>query len=337
MKHGVFVIFTLIAALVTSAWGHEVRPAYAEFVERETNRFDVRFKVPGRGDMRLALSLRVADSGRVDSPRVVREVAGAFVEEFRFDAGEAGIAGQTIEIDGLATTLTDALVRIVYLNGAEQIHRLTAATPYCVVEAAPTTGRVAWRYFELGVEHILLGIDHLLFVAALLLLVRGVRRIVATITAFTIAHSITLTGAALGWAAVPGPPVEAVIALSIVFVAGEIVKRARGEIGLAERRPWIVAFSFGLLHGFGFAGALSEIGLPGHAVPLALASFNCGVEFGQLLFVAVIYSVVVLVARLAPRIVSNTAALSRLSTAGAYAIGTIATFWFFQRIAGFAA
>ena len=138
-------------------------------------------------------------------------------------------------------------------------------------------------YFKLGVEHILLGFDHLLFVLALLFLVEGWRRLLGTITAFTVAHSLTLAAATFGWVQVPQAPVEAVIALSIMFVAVEILHRQRGRTGIATRKPWVVAFVFGLLHGLGFAGALREIGLPDDAIPLALAFFNVGVEAGQLL------------------------------------------------------
>ena len=141
---------------------------------------------------------------------------------------------------------------------------------------------VACSYLVLGVEHILGGVDHLLFVLALLLIVRGGKRIFITITAFTLAHSITLVSANLGWVRVPGPPVEAMIALSIVFVAAEVVHGLRGKPGLTARAPWVVAFSFGLLHGFGFAGALAEVGLPQKAIPVALLMFNVGVEIGQL-------------------------------------------------------
>jgi hydrogenase/urease accessory protein HupE len=180
----------------------------------------------------------------------------------------------------------------------------------------------------LGVEHILGGIDHLLFVLALLLVVRGGRRIVATVTAFTAAHSLTLAAATLGWVHVPGPPVEATIALSIVFVAAEVVRGLRGRPGLAARAaraPWLVAFAFGLLHGLGFAGALAEVGLPQKAIPVALLTFNIGVETGQLLFVGAVLAGAWAAKRLVPRL----PAWSRY--APAYAIGGTATFWTIQR------
>ena len=188
---------------------------------------------------------------------------------------------------------------------------------------------IAWAYTVLGVEHILGGIDHLLFVLALLLIVRGGKRIVVTITAFTVAHSITLVSASLGLVAVPGPPVEAIIALSIIFVASEVVHGLQGKAGLTARAPWIVAFSFGLLHGFGFAGALAEVGLPQVDIPIALLMFNVGVEIGQLLFVAACLLIAGIANRVFPR------SLAWVSPLAAYAIGTVATFWTIERVVSF--
>ena len=191
------------------------------------------------------------------------------------------------------------------------------------------TSEVAWTYLIMGVEHILAGVDHLLFVLALLLIVKGTRRILMTITAFTVAHSITLVAATIGWLHVPGPPVEAIIALSIVFVASEVLQEMRGNQGLTSRAPWIVAFSFGLLHGLGFAGALAEVGLPQVAIPTALLMFNVGVELGQLAFVAVVLA---LQAMAAPFV----AAQRRwIKGATSYGIGAVAAFWTIERVAGF--
>jgi hydrogenase/urease accessory protein HupE len=198
------------------------------------------------------------------------------------------------------------------------------------VQAPAGTGEIAWAYLVLGVEHILAGVDHLLFVLALLLIVRGGVRILLTITAFTVAHSITLVAATLGWVHVPGPPVEAMIALSIVFVAAEIVRGLRGRPGLTARAPWVVAFCFGLLHGLGFAGALAEVGLPQTAIPVALLMFNVGVEIGQLIFVAATLAAGALLARLPlPR-------RPWMDYAIPYAIGAVAMFWVVERVIGFA-
>ena len=223
--------------------------------------------------------------------------------------------------------MTDVLVRSVRADGSVQVVRLTPSMPQFAFEATPGSLQVARAYTLLGVEHILRGVDHLLFVLALMLLVRDKWLLVKTITAFTVAHSVTLAAATLGWMRVSQPPVEAVIALSIVFLAAELAKQGRAEAGLTVRHPWIVAFVFGLLHGFGFAGALREVGLPESDVPLALLTFNIGVELGQLLFIAGVLLVLALLGRVRTRSPAWTHAMP------AYAIGTMATFWLLQRIA----
>ena len=201
--------------------------------------------------------------------------------------------------------------------------------PSFVVEAAPRAMQVAAAYLKLGVEHILASIDHLLFVFALFILVTGTRRLIATVTAFTLAHSLTLGGATLGFVHVPGPPVEAAIALSIVFVAAEIIHSRQGMAGLTERFSWVVAFTFGLLHGFGFASALSEIGLPQSAIPVALLFFNVSVELGQLLFIASVFAVIALAQQVTRRLgVFQLAWAWRIPP---YAIGSVAAYWVIQR------
>jgi hydrogenase/urease accessory protein HupE len=202
-------------------------------------------------------------------------------------------------------------------------------SPALVVEESPSVWQVAWTYLVLGVEHILLGTDHLLFVLALVLLVKGWRRLVGTITSFTVAHSITLALATLGLVHVPGPPVEACIALSIVFVAAEIVRSRQGSPGLTERAPWLIAFTFGLLHGLGFAGALSEVGLPQQAIPLALLFFNVGVELGQLAFVFAVLLTISIAAR------SSLRAPAWAWRVVPYTIGSVAMFWVIERTGGF--
>jgi hydrogenase/urease accessory protein HupE len=197
------------------------------------------------------------------------------------------------------------------------------------VEEPPTAWAVAWQYLELGVAHILLGFDHLLFVLALLLIVRGCRRLLVTVTAFTLAHSITLAAATLGFVDVPGPPVEATIALSIVFLASELVKVHRGQPSLTARAPWLVAFAFGLLHGFGFAGALADVGLPRVEIPLALLTFNLGVELGQIMFVFMALAAGWLLGRIRGEWPTWAAQLP------AYGIGTVAAFWLVERVVGF--
>ena len=323
----------LLAAVAAAVEAHEVRPGYLALRQTGAESFDVRWKVPAKGDLRLGLYARLPENCSDLVPRSSTFGGGAFTER-RSVACTGGLAGRTVAIDGLEATLTDVLVRLERLDGTTQVERLTPAGASFVVATAPAPVQVAWTYMTLGVEHILLGIDHLLFVLALLILVDGRRRLVVTITAFTFAHSLTLAAATLGFVHVPQAPVEAVIALSIVFVAREIVHARQGRPGVTRRRPWLVALTFGLLHGFGFAGALTDVGLPEQAIPLALLFFNLGVEVGQLLFIAG----AILVIAAARRLPLPQAPWARPSWAWrvpAYGIGSVAAFWTIERIVGF--
>jgi hydrogenase/urease accessory protein HupE len=341
-----FVMSLCVGLMGSSAGAHEVRPAYLQLHQVDAETYDVVWKVPGRGDMRLGLDVALpAASVNLAPPRGV--FAGeAYTQRWRFRRA-GGLAGDTIGIDGLAATVTDVLVRIERLDGTTQVTRLSAAQPSFVVEAAPSRAEVAKTYLVLGIGHILGGVDHLLFVLGLLLLVRGWRRVLATVTAFTIAHSLTLAAATLGFVHVPQKPVEAVIALSIVFVAAEILRLRKRDMAarnatvastdVSARWPWIVAFAFGLLHGFGFAGALSEVGLPQAAIPVALLFFNVGVEVGQLLFIGAVFLFVAatrwIVRR--SRVETGGRTLALLRFVPPYAIGGIAMFWVIQRVAAF--
>jgi hydrogenase/urease accessory protein HupE len=250
------------------------------------------------------------------------------LERRLIDCGAARLAGEQIHFPGLNQTLSDVLVRIVLAEGDTFTKLVKASHPWVLVAGPPSAWAVAWQYLELGVAHILLGFDHLLFVLALLLIVRGWRRLLATVTAFTVAHSITLAAATLGFVRVPGPPVEATIALSIVFLASELVKINHGQQSLTARAPWLVAFAFGLLHGFGFAGALADVGLPRAEIPLALLTFNVGVELGQIAFVSVALAAVWALGRVRKDWPSWAAQVP------AYGIGTIAAFWLVERTVG---
>jgi hydrogenase/urease accessory protein HupE len=317
----------------SSALAHEVRPAYLELRENGPDTYDILWKVPGQGeDLRLALYVELpAGCTNVTPPRAAM-ANRAFTQRWSANCA-GGLTGGTIHIAGLSATMTDVLVRLERLDGTTQVTRLTPSASSFIVDAAPNAMQVAVTYLKLGVEHILLGIDHLLFILALLILVKGTRRLIATVTAFTLAHSLTLAGATLGFVHVPGRPVEAAIALSIVFVAAEIIHSRQGKAGLAERFPWIVAFTFGLLHGFGFAGALSEVGLPQSAIPIALLFFNIGVEAGQLLFIASVFAVIALAKQFSQHFrLAQPAWAWRVPP---YAIGGVAAFWIIQRIAGF--
>jgi hydrogenase/urease accessory protein HupE len=332
MKRALLAL-VFLAGFVRGALAHEVRPAYLELKQTAPETYQVFWKVPGRGeDLRLGLYVELpAGSMNASSPRAAM-VNNAFTERWTVTRA-GGLTGGTIHIAGLTATTTDVLVRLELLDGTTQITRLTPSAPSFVVEAAPGALEVARTYLVLGIEHILEGVDHLLFVLALLILVKGTRRLIATVTAFTLAHSLTLAGATLGFVHVPGPPVEAAIALSIVFVAAEIVRSRGGRAGLTERLPWVVAFTFGLLHGLGFASALNEVGLPQSAIPVALFFFNVGVEVGQLVFIASVFAVLALARRVTRLItVPQPAWAWRVAP---YAIGGIAMFWVIQRVAAF--
>jgi hypothetical protein len=243
--------------------------------------------------------------------------------------GREGLVGKRIAIDGLAATTTQVLVRIEFADGRVQTQLLRPSDAAFTVPARRPALDIARDYVVMGVGHILGGYDHLLFVLGLLLLVGGFAPLIKTITAFTLAHSLTLGLATLGLVHVPQAPVEAAIALSIVFLARELIEKQRGRPGLASRRPWLMSFGFGLLHGFGFAGALSAVGLPQGDIPLALAGFNIGVEAGQILFVVAALLVVALVRRAATR------APAWVRSVPAYGIGSLAAFWLIARVATF--
>jgi len=327
------LVFILLVTFVPGVFAHEVRPAYLELRQTGSETYDALWKVPGQGEnLRLGLYVELpAGCTNVTQPRGSM-ANNAYTERWTVKCA-GGLSGGTIDIAGLSATMTDVLVRVERLDGTMQVTRLTPSSPSFVVEATPRKTQVVRAYLALGVEHILGGVDHLLFVLALLIITRGSWRLVKTVTAFTVAHSITLSLATLGFVHVPPAPVEAVIALSIVFVAAEIVHSPQGRPGLTERAPWVVAFTFGLLHGFGFAGALSQIGLPLHDIPLALLSFNVGVEVGQLLFIASVFAVVAV-----GRHITRRVALPQPAWAWRvvpYAIGSMSAFWLIQRLATF--
>lgn len=313
---------------VSSATAHELRPAYLDMREAAEDEFAVLWKVPALGDMRLGLYVRLPETCRPKAEPARSIEGGAYLERWTARC-EGGLRGREITVDGLRSTVTDALARIAYRDGSVEIVRLTPEKAGFVVAGAQTTWEVAQTYFLLGVDHILSGFDHLLFVLALVLLIHDRWTLLKTITAFTLAHSITLAGATLEYFSLPQKPVEAAVALSIAFVASELIKMRPGERRLSEAYPWVVAFTFGLLHGFGFAGALKEIGLPQSDVSLALLTFNLGVEAGQLMFVAT----VLIAYRAIGMLVKIPMAPARL--AAAYLIGTTAMVWLVARVGSF--
>jgi hydrogenase/urease accessory protein HupE len=326
-----WLAFILLALCLSPAFAHEVRPGYLELREGSDGAVAVLWKTPMRGDMRLSLAPEFSGRSEALTPVVSRQAGGAAIQSWRMRPLDP-LRGQTLRIAGLERTMTDVLVHMAFADGTSWTQRLTPAQPAATVPQRESAGAVAGVYLKLGVEHILLGIDHLLFVLALLLITSGGWKLVKTVTAFTVAHSITLGLAALNLVHVPQAPVEAVIALSIVFVAAEILHAREGREGITLRAPWVVAFAFGLVHGFGFAGALREIGLPQGQIPVALAFFNVGVEVGQLLFIATVIAGIAGIRRYGRGQWSPPRWSGLLMP---YTIGSVAMFWVIQRVVAF--
>ena len=307
----------------------EIRPGYLEIKESTHHIFSVVWKVPAKGNKKLGLDAQLPVNCKNKTPPNAQLINGAYIQRWLV-ACDGGLVDQSITIAGLESTSTDVLLRLEFIDGTSQSALLTPTEYSFRIPARASSLQVIGTYTWLGIEHILLGVDHLLFVFALLLIVNSKRQLLWTITAFTLAHSLTLAGATLGFIHVPQQPVEAVIALSILFLAMEIVHGKRGHPGAAARWPWLVAFIFGLLHGFGFAGALAEVGLPQQAIPLALVFFNVGVELGQVIFVVAVLSLGWLLHQL-----KHPKLLGWAETAAVYSIGGLASFWLFERISAF--
>ncbi len=275
----------LLLLLSSSTFAHEVRPAYLEIRQTAPETYDILWKVPGQGEnLRLGLYVEFPEGcTNLREPRGTM-VGGAFTERWSVHCA-GGLTGGTVRIAGLTATTTDVLVRVEMLDGRTAATIVHPSQPWLTIAGSQSWWEVAGVYGVQGIRHILFGVDHLLFVLGLLLIVKGRMKLLKTITAFTVAHSITLGIATLGYATVPLPPLNAGIALSILFLGPEIVRARRGDTSLTIRFPWVVSFLFGLLHGFGFASGLSTTGMPRVEIPLALLFFNLGVEFGQLVFV----------------------------------------------------
>lgn len=315
-----------LIAVAYSANAHESRPAYLQLKQTGPDTFDLTWKVPAIGEnLRLGIYVKLPESAEKITEPHGMFLGGAYVERWKFREPGA-LTGSVIQIDGLRHTLTDVLVRIERLDGTTQVARLIPESPSMTVSASPSQWQVASTYFWIGVEHILLGFDHLLFVLGLLLLFDTRRAMFKTITAFTIAHSITLALSVFSVIRVPEAPLNCMIALSILFLGPEVVRKWRGQTSLTIRHPWMVAFAFGLLHGIGFASGLTITGLPQRDIPSALLFFNVGVEAGQIAFVC-----------LAVWVASSlrTLDLDRawwVKRIPAYAVGALGAFWSIERL-----
>lgn len=313
-----------ILAMPIDVSAHEVRPAYLQIDQIGQSRFGVLWRTPILSGVRLPVLLKFSDGINVVAGPAERRLSDSVVERSVIESA-AGLPGQRITFAGLQATITDVMVRMKLQDGTVNTTLVRPAQPWIDIHARESSFKVARLFVAEGIEHILYGFDHLLFVLALMLIVRNGRDLVKTITAFTVAHSMTLTFATLGWVALPSSPVETMIAFSIVVIAAEIVAMERGRTSPTIESPWVVAFAFGLLHGFGFAGALEDLGLPQDDIPLALFCFNLGVEIGQLMFVAAILAAIAALRRIVkvPR---------EAIVASAYSIGIVAAFWTLERL-----
>ena len=313
-------------AFAPAAGAHESRPAYLELTETAPGQYRVLWRTPVLAGARLPVALQLPASLKDLSPPSVQELPDSLLERRWVAVGPGGLADQRIEFPGLQLTITDILVRVELLDGRKWTSLVRPSQPWTTIAAAPGKLQTVMDFVKQGIEHILTGPDHLLFVFGLLLLVNSPWMLVKTVTAFTLAHSLTLGMATLGYVQPPGPPIEVAIALSIMFLGPEIVRAYRGGTSITIRHPWVVAFAFGLLHGFGFASAMSAAGLPPADLPIALVSFNVGVEIGQLAFVAV----VLLLWRALRGLSIKWPAPARLLPA--YVVGSLGAFWALQRL-----
>jgi hydrogenase/urease accessory protein HupE len=312
---------------VPAAQAHEARPAYLEIKETAPGQFSVLWRTPVLAGTRLPIVLKLPDRVKNLKEPVVSELTDSLVERRWIDAGTKGLAGERIEFPGLQLTITDVFARFEMLDGRNWTVIARPSQPWVEMAASQTWWQTMGSYIAEGVRHILYGLDHLLFVFGLMLIVKDRWMLLKTVTAFTVAHSITLALATFGYAQLPGPPLNAAIALSILFLGPEIVRSWRGETSFTLRHPWVVAFAFGLLHGFGFASALTSAGLPRQDLPLALVSFNVGVELGQLVFIILVLAVQRLFGMLQFRWKRWALFLP------GYVVGSIGAFWTLERVA----
>jgi hydrogenase/urease accessory protein HupE len=319
-----FGIFAWLTASLASA--HEVRPALLEITQQDAHHYQILWKQPVNGEVAVHLQPRLSGGALDIGPEIVSVTPSFALKIWRSVSDEhTPLDGQTISVEGLERTITDVLVN-VNLSGGRSVQQLLKPQHNAVrLDLGARAAPPALAYLSLGIEHILTGADHLLFVFGLLLLVPGAWALLRTITAFTVAHSVTLAATSLGWIQVRPSLVEALVALSIVVLAVELVRSAQGEAGLTSRYPWVIAFLFGLLHGCAFAGALVQVGLPSAQIPLALLLFNLGVELGQIVFIALVSAALWAIARL----VTGRPSWTRLVVP--YAIGSFASYWFVER------
>lgn len=306
------------------ARAHELRPGYLELTEQADDSWRFHWKGPAGGEVEIRIAPAIPEGCRLEGADAPRIAPGAVVVRGTLTC-DGGLAGRTLRVQGLESTTTDVLVRLERVDGSVETHLLRPAAPSLTVGGSAPRGGRALSYLSLGAQHVALGADHLLFVLGLLLIVADRWTLVKTVTSFTVAHSLTLALATLGRAQAPLPPLNAAIALSILFLGPEIARTWRGESSFTLRHPWVVAFAFGLLHGFGFATGLASMGLPKSEIPIALLLFNVGVEAGQVAFVVI----VILLERSFAQLEMPWPRWARMLPG--YVVGTLGAFWTLQR------
>jgi hydrogenase/urease accessory protein HupE len=317
----------LLAGWLSPTWAHESQPGLLEFRQLDTSRYEVLWRAPIYYGRQHPARLQLPTEWETIGEPTVRQLPDSALHQRIVRVPGGSIDGSVIRLPGLEATITDVFVRVARLDGSESSMVMRPTQPYVELRGERPWYVSSVEYLSLGFHHILMGIDHLLFVLGLLIIVSGWRMLIKTVTAFTVAHSITLALATLGYASIPGPPLNAAIALSILFLGPEIARMWRGETSFTLQHPWVVAFAFGLLHGFGFASGLSTVGTPKAEIPLALLMFNIGVELGQLAFVLLI-----LLAHRSLRVLAFR--WSRwVEFAPGYAIGSLGAYWTIQRAA----
>ncbi|MDN3651424.1 HupE/UreJ family protein [Thalassotalea ponticola] len=324
MKRLINLIMLVMLVSCGDTIAHEIRPAYLQIQETQPTVYNIMWKVPSNGNRVIDIQPKFDEKFTLSSLGHYTALEGFVVYRYTLN-GEHSLSGTGVSITNLGSTTIDTLVTVKLMDGSSHTLLIQPKHNFVRIPATHSSWKVAVTYAVLGIEHILLGIDHLLFVLALLLIVRGFKTLIKTITAFTVAHSITLAGVALGYFSLPPTPVEVLIALSIMLVCVEAVRQRRGVSSIATQWPWLIAFAFGLLHGFGFAGAILDIGLPQTDAPIALLFFNVGVELGQIAFVVTLLCIGNLVkkVRLLPKHVAISAS---------YLIGSLSSFWVFERL-----
>lgn len=326
-----FKIFLLFTFLLSFVQADILKPAYLEVIEKQQNTYAILLKVPVNTEKKT-LNVKEIEGCKENKTAVTSVLNDAYMKRYTVTCTQ-DLKGKTIEIEGLEEREIDLLLRLEFLDKSSQSVLLNAGQNSYHVKKDASSMQIVQTYTWLGITHILMGFDHLLFVFLLLLIVQNIRLLLWTISAFTLAHSMTIAGATLGFVYLPQQPVEAIIALSIVFLALEVVYKKQGKgvpLSLTFQYPWFVAFIFGLLHGFGFAGALAEIGLPTQAITLALIFFNVGVELGQLMFVLIVVLVALVLRYLIPAQL-----MEKLEMILLYAIGGLASFWMIERVLAF--